>query len=272
MNYALCNELFGGMEPGEAARLVNEAGCDGIEFAPYTVFGSFSPADVRAGLGNIKKTLRDNALEFAGFHWLLVDSRPLSLVSPDRALRQPALDRLRLLLSAAGEMGGGPLILGSPKQRGSVPGQTAEEAKKYLLESLVSLGDFAVSRNSRILLEALDHNQCDTVNTLEESLEMVKAAGSPGISAMFDFHNTGDEKESWDALIRRYRDIIAHVHINEMNGDVPGSGSSDYVPAFKALKEISFNGWVSVEIFNQPENPARVIGGAVAFMRGIEAA
>jgi sugar phosphate isomerase/epimerase len=271
MNYALCNELFGGMEAGGAARLAGEAGYGGMEFAPYTVFGSFSPAEVRAGLGNIKRALGDNGLAFAGFHWLLVDSRPLSLVSPDRALRQPALDRLRLLLSAAAELGGASLVLGSPKQRGSVPGQSAGEAKKILGESLASLGDFAVSCNSKILLEALDHSQCDVVNTLAESLEMVKAIGSPGISGMFDFHNTGDEKESWESLIRRYRDLVAHVHINEMNGDVPGSGTSDYVPAFRALGETAFEGWISVEIFSQPENPARAIGGALAFMRETEA-
>jgi sugar phosphate isomerase/epimerase len=100
---------------------------------------------------------------------------------------------------------------------------------------------------------------------------MVKAAGSPGISAMFDFHNAGDEKESWESLIRRYRDIIAHVHINEMNGDIPGSGTSDYVPAFRALGETGFKGWRSVEIFNQPENPAQAIGSALAFMRKAEA-
>jgi sugar phosphate isomerase/epimerase len=267
MNYALCNELFGNTEPGAAARLVKEAGYGGIEFAPYTVFGSFSPADVRAGLGNIKKALRDNALEFAGFHWLLVDSRPLSLVSPDRALRQPALDRLRLLLSAAGELGGGALVLGSPKQRGSVPGQSPGEAKEILKESLALLGDFAVSRNSRILLEALDHNQCDVVNTLAESKEIIDAVGSPGISGMFVFHNAGDETENWESLIRRYRDIIAHVHINEMDGGPPGSGVSDYGPAFAALGDIEYKGWVSMEIFNQPEDPAGTIGRALAFMQ-----
>jgi sugar phosphate isomerase/epimerase len=270
MKYALCNELFGGMDLVRAAEIVKDSGYGGIEFAPYTVFGSFSPNDVQTGIGGIKKVLAETDLAFAGFHWLLVASKPMSLVSSDKALRDPALAQLRLLLDAAGELGGGPLILGSPKQRGSVPGQTVAEAKDVLLDGLASLGDYAVSNRSKILIEALDHNQCNVLNTIDEAKELIRAIASPGISGMFDFHNAGDETESWEALIGKHGDIIKHVHINEWDGGPPGTGSSDYAPAFKALKDIAYNGWISMEIFSQPDDPAAVVERACAFMRKIE--
>ncbi|MDR1575646.1 MAG: sugar phosphate isomerase/epimerase [Treponema sp.] len=270
IRYALCNELFGPLDPFEAGRITKSAGYGGIEFAPYTFFGSFSRGDIRAGTGEMKKVLGENGLQFAGFHWLLVSPRPLSLVSPDKKLRQAALDHLRRLLAAAGELGGGNLILGSPKQRSACPGQSIEEAKTILKENLAALGDCAVSHNSRILLEALDHGQCDVVNTLDEAGEMVRAVNSPGVSGMFDFHNTGDETESWDALIRRNRETLRHVHINEMDGGPPGSGSSDYVPAFKALRETGFSGWISMEIFSRPADPAGTVTAAIRFMRALE--
>ena len=276
MNYALCNELFGNIELEKAAEICKKTGYGGIEFAPYTVFGSFSPADVKAGIENIRKVLAANDLAFVGFHWLLVDSRPMSLVSPDRALRDAALERLKLLLSAAGELGGGVLVLGSPKQRSSFPGQSAAEAAALLRENLFSLGDHAVKCNSTLLLEALDHTQCDTINTLEEAWELVDSsqsygsASSPGIAGMFDFHNCGDETESWDALIRKYSLFIKHVHINEWDGGPPGSGDSDFAPAFKALKEIAFEGWISMEIFTQPVDAAALISDALVFMRKME--
>jgi sugar phosphate isomerase/epimerase len=272
MNYALCNELFGSMDLERAAGLAKEAGYGGIEFAPYTVFGSFSSVDVKAGVRGIKNALAHNGLRFAGFHWLLVDSRPFALASPGAEPREAALDRLRLLIEAAGELGGGSLVLGSPKQRASVPGQSPAEARARLEEGLASIAGFAIAHNSVVLLEALDHSQCDVVNTLAESSALIRAIGSPGVSGMFDFHNAGDETESWDSLIRGYRDIIAHVHINDMNGDIPGSLGSDFVPAFRALGEIAYNGWISMEIFSQPEDPARVIGSAMDFMRKTEAA
>ena len=272
MKYALCNELFGSTELTKAAEITKKAGYGGIEFAPFTVFGSFSPADVNSGIKNIRKALAQNELAFAGFHWLLVDnqaavSRPMSPTSPDKALRDAATERLKLLLSAAGELGGGVLVLGSPKQRKSVPGQAAGEAAALLKDCLCSLGEHAAVCNSKLLIEALDHNQCDVINTLAEAAALVTAAASPGIASMFDFHNCGDEKESWELLIRKYAAIIKHVHINEWDGGPPGSGSSDYNPAFRALKETGFNGWISMEIFSQPADAAGLVTNALSFMK-----
>ena len=274
MKYALCNELFGNTDLDTAAAITKKAGYKGIEFAPFTVFGSFSPADVKFGIENIKIALARHDLAFVGFHWLLVDTRPdakpMSLVSPDKTLRGAALERLKLILTASGELGGGVLILGSPKQRNSVSEQSVCEATAMLRDGILSLGDYALSCNSTLLIEALDHSQCNVINTLEEAQGLVNAASSPGISSMFDFHNCRDEKESWDALIRKYAGIVKHVHINEWDGGPPGSGDSDYVPAFKALKEIAFDKWVSMEIFSTPADAETVVTNALVYMRKIE--
>ena len=274
MKYSLCNELFGSMDLEKTAEICKKAGYGGIEFTPFTVFGSFSPADVKTGITNIRKVLAANDLAFVGFHWLMADNKtgtsPMSLVSPDNTLREAALQRLRLLLSATGELGGGVLILGSPKHRCSVPPQSASQAVSMLRDSLSSLGDYAVNCNSTLLLEALDHKQCDVINTLSEVSDMVNEISSPGISSMFDFHNCADEKESWEELIKKYTTIIKHVHINEWDGGPPGSGSSDYTPAFKALRETNFEGWISMEIFSEPPDPAAIISDALTFMNKIE--
>ena len=283
MKFAVCNELFGSMDLATAAEICKKAGYDGIEFTPFTVFGSFSPAEVQAGIIKIKKALKDNALSFTGFHWLLADApggttlssgggvQTMSISSPDKLLRETAIQRLKLLLNAAGELGGGFLVLGSPKQRGSSAGQSSSNAAERFKESLCSLADYAVNCNSSILIEALDHSQCDVINTMEQAQELVAAVSSPGIAGMFDFHNCGDETENWDILIRKYAALIKYVHINEWDGGPPGSGSSDFVPAFSALREIGYRGWISMEIFIQPEDPFKVIADALAYMKRLAA-
>ena len=40
----------------------------------------------------------------------------------------------------------------------------------------------------------------------------------PAISNMFDFHNTPDETESLDVLVRKYFPHIEHVHFQNMDG------------------------------------------------------
>ena len=266
MKYAVCNELFGDMALRKAAATLRAAGYGGIEFAPYTVFGDFTPAMIRNGVAGIAETLAGEGLEFVGFHWLMVGPEPLHLAATDESLRQRSLDHLRRLLDAAGELGGGVLILGSPKQRSTVAGSDRATAVRKLSEGLALLGDHAMSCKSRILMEALDSSQTDIVNTLAEASALVEAIGSPGIGEMFDFHNVGDETDPWEALIRAQGERIAHIHINEMDGRAPGTGTSEYGPAFQALREIDYKGWISMEIFEKPADPGETVRQALRFL------
>ncbi|PKL75369.1 MAG: sugar phosphate isomerase/epimerase, partial [Candidatus Melainabacteria bacterium HGW-Melainabacteria-1] len=244
MKYAVCNELFGSLEMGKVAAMLRRAGYSGIEFAPYTVFGDFSPAKVSAGLAEIRQALDAEGLAFVGFHWLMVGPEPFHLTTPDQELRRRSLDHLRRLLDASAELGGGILVLGSPRQRSSLPGCDRATATNTLAEGLSLLAGHAHACRSTILLEALSSDQTDVVNTLAEARSLVEGIGSPGVGGMFDFHNVGNETDTWDTLIRKNGDFFAHVHINEMDGRNPGSGTSDYGPAFDALRDIHYSGWV----------------------------
>ena len=266
VKYAVCNELFGEMALGKVAATLRDAGYRGIEFAPYTVFGDFSPLAIRNAVTGIAGALAGEGLQFVGFHWLMVGPEPLHLTTTDESLRQRSLDHLRRLLDAAGELGGGVLILGSPKQRSTVAGSDRATAIRKLSEGLALLGDHAMSCKSRILMEALDSSQTDVVNSLADAHALVEEIGSPGIGEMFDFHNVGDETEPWDRLLRKYRNAIAHIHINEMDGRAPGTGTSDYGPAFDVLRETRYRDWISMEIFEKPADPGETVRQALRFL------
>ena len=125
--------------------------------------------------------------------------------------------------------------------------QASPTRKKRLAEGLAAVASQAASRKAVIALEALDHSQTDVVNTIGECAEIVKAIDNPGLATMFDFHNTPDEKESPEALVRKYFSMIRHVHINEMDGRHPGTGKSDYLPLFRTLNELKYKGWISLQ-------------------------
>jgi D-psicose/D-tagatose/L-ribulose 3-epimerase len=176
---------------------------------------------------------------------------------------------LRGLVDIVGRLGGGSLVFGSPKQRRAI-GIPLQEAIGYLREGLSKIAPYATERGATILVEALSSKETNVINTLEESRELIRSINKPGISGMFDFHNCTDETRTWPELIEGYFDIIQHVHLNEVNGSYPGTGSSDFAPAFAKLAEKKYRRWVSLEIFHQPDDPDSVLSKTMQFLVDME--
>lgn len=270
MKYSVCNELFGGMALTRACAVIRKCGFSGVEFAPYTIFGDFSEAAIRKGLALAREVLDGEGLAFAGFHWLLAKPDGLHFASLDPAVRKRTRDHLARLLEAAGELGGGKLILGSPRQRGSFPGRDKADAERFLIETLADLAPLAASCRSEILIEQLSPEQTDVINTMEEAAKAVDRIGAAGVSGMFDFHNAVSEKDSWRVLVERYYPYIRHVHVNEVDGRAPGTGTSDYGPAWEVLKARGYEGWLSIEIFEIPAEPGAMLDDAMRLFKKLE--
>jgi sugar phosphate isomerase/epimerase len=79
---------------------------------------------------------------------------------------------------------------------------------------------------------------------------VVLEIGSPAVRMMFDTHNAIDETEPHARLVEQHFDLIHHVHINEMDGRHPGTGSYDFKPVLAVLKRRSYQGWISLEVFD----------------------
>ena len=270
MKLAVCNELFGRIPLDELADVLRRRGFGGIELAPFTIFGDFGRSAVRRGIAEAKRALDASGMRFAGFHWLLAKPEGLHITTPDGVLRRKSWDHLRRLIDAAAELGGGNLILGSPRQRSTVPGQSRREATGILAEELAAIAPFAAERGSPILLEALSSDQTDVVNLLSEVEAIVARVAHPGVDGMFDFHNCADETSSHASLVDRYIGMIRHVHLNDRDGNPPLPGDPDYLAAFARLRALGYDGWVSLEIFTTPADPDAVLRETMDYLKGIE--
>ena len=268
-NYAVCNEMFGETDFAETCAILSRNGYRGIEIAPFTIAadpGDITPTRIR----ELRQNMADFGLEFVGLHWLLASPEGLHIASPDEAVRRRSRDHMRRLLELAGELGGGVLVFGSPKQRNAVKVSTAQ-ALSYLEQLLLDLAATARDHNSSILLEALASSDTNVVNTLDEARALIRRINQPSISGMFDFHNCGDETKPWPKLIETHFDMIRHIHLNETNGSYPGTGTSDYRPAFRKIFSMPFAHWISLEIFHVPDDPEAVVRETMSFLKKMEA-
>jgi len=271
LRYAMCNEAFKGRPFDEVCKILREHGYAGIEIAPFTLAGD--PLDVTpTERREYREIMAGEGIEFVGLHWILVSPMPIHVSTPDTGLRESSWQYVRNLVDLCADLAGngpdnGVMVFGSPKQRSSTGGLTAEEATRNFVAGLAGVAPHAAERGVTILMEALPRSQSDVVNTIAEAAAIVKEIGSPGLRTMFDCHNTEDETEPHDELIEKYYDLIRHVHVNEMDGRHPGTGDYDFVRIFRALERLNYHRWVSLEAFDFEIGGERIASETIEYLK-----
>ena len=241
--YAMCNECMAKLSWAEQCQIVANAGYKGIEIAAFTLVKEGVQEIDAAGRKEMALIMANAGIECVGLHWLLTPPpKGLHFTTPDAAVRQKTIAYFDELIDFCGDLGGPYMIFGSPKQR-STRGISIAKATEYFAESLAKVAGHAQERGVKILIEPLGKGATDVVNTLAEALEVAEKVNHPAIQIMFDFHNTPDETEPFDVLLRKYYKHIHHVHVQEKDGKHLGTGSAvnDYVKAFQTLKDLGYD-------------------------------
>jgi len=272
--YAFCNESMQGMAWEEQCEMVAGAGYKGIEIAPFSlVKQSVEELSSKTRKG-MAASMKEAGIQCAGLHWLL--SPPpagLHFTSSDRSVREKTISYLRKLIDFCGDLGGKVMVFGSPQGRSTEGKISVEEAQRNFIGGMAKIAEHARERGVKILIEALTRNQTDVINTLEEALRIIKELDHPAIQAMFDFHNTADEKLSLAELIDRYYPFIHHVHVMEMDGKYlgAGNGGADYLSAFQLLKDRGYDKWVSLEVFDFSPGSLTIAHESMRTLKAMEA-
>ncbi len=248
--HAICNEAFDKWDFAEACRTIRRLGYEGIEIAPFTL--AEDPLDITpARRAELKDIMASEGLAFVGLHWLMVGPKDVHVTSPDPVRRNRGWQHIRKLIDLCADLGpNGVMVFGSPKQRSTEGGISREEATRNYVDGLRDVAPQAEQRGVTILIEALPLEQTDVVLSLDEAVQHVMAINSPAIRTMFDTHNAVDEVEPHADLIRKHYGLIRHIHVNETDGRHPGTGDYDFVPIFRTLADLNYQGWISMEAFD----------------------
>ena len=264
--HAICNEVFEKTPFRDACRIIRKAGYEGIEIAPFTL--AEDPASIPAATRREYAAIIDTeGLRFAGLHWLMVSPKGLHVTTPDRNLRERSWLHIQNLIDLCAGLGpDGIMVFGSPAQRSTTGGLSRAEATRHFVDGLASVAGRAAANGVTILVEALPRSSCDVVTTLAEAAAIVREIGSPGIRTMFDTHNAIDEVEPHGALVEEYFDVIRHVHVNEMDGRHPGTGSYDFKPVLEVLRRRAYHGWISLEVFDFTAGAEKIANDSLRYV------
>ncbi len=271
--YSMCNESMQGMKWKEQCELLASAGYRGIEIAPFSLVEKGIEEITSRKRRAMFECMEDAGLECAGLHWLLSPPPPgLHITTPDAKVRKRSWDYFDRLIDFCADLGGKIMVLGSPKGRSPVKGASAAEAVRHLAEGLAGVADHAQQRGVKVLLEALGSDQTNVVNTLDEAMKILEELHHPAIQTLFDFHNTVDEKLPLDELVRKHFPHIFHVHVQEMDGQYVGAGNGhrEFVKVFQALKDLKYDKWISLEVFDFSPGPKAMAKESMKNLKAIE--
>ncbi len=270
MKYAICNETFQDWPFEKAFTYARSVGYTGIEIAPFTLGGpiaEFGPEQRAALKGQIK----DAGLECVGLHWLLAKTEGFYLTTPDEAVRQRTGDYLAELAKLCRDLDGTIMVLGSPQQRNLLPGVSHAEAMDFAADTIRRAMPVLEDCGVTLALEPLAPSEGDFLNTAALGIELAEKIDSPNCRLHLDVKAMSSEAIPIEQVIRESRDWIAHFHANDPNLLGPGMGEVVFDPIFGALKEIAYEGWVSVEVFRYEPGIETICEESLRYMREVEA-
>jgi len=249
MLFSICNELFQGWELRRVMEYCARLGYHAIEIAPFTLADSVEniTAEERA---DIRRMASDTGIQIAGLHWLLVKPEGLHLTTPEAEVRRRTAQYLTALAHFCADIGGKVLVLGSPKQRSVLPDSTYEQAWERALETLRPAVKAAEERGVTWCIEPLSPAETSFLNRAEDAIHFVQALDSPATRIILDVKAMSSEGKPIPQIIRDSAGWFAHFHANDPNLKGPGMGEVDFVPILRALQDVGYSGYVSVEVFD----------------------
>jgi D-psicose/D-tagatose/L-ribulose 3-epimerase len=205
----------------------------------------FRPAEF--ALDDIKRGMQQNGLECT---ICSVIPGGLSVISDDAQVRQKTRTHLEDCIKMAAEVGAkiiaGPLY--SPV--GYLPGRRrTEDEWKRAVECYQSLGPVLARHGVTIAIEPLNRFETYFLNTAADAVALCDQINHPNVGILFDtFHANIEEKNIGQA----YRTVgrhLKHVHTCENDRGIPGSGHVEWQEVFQALRDIRYDGWLTIESF-----------------------
>ena len=271
MKTAICNELFQGWPIERVFDYAASLGFEAVEIAPFTLAETVQDISSQRR-AEIRRAARAAGVEIAGLHWLLAKPEGFYINHPDDSIRRKTKAYLKELITLCAELGGRVLVHGSPHQRTIQEGWDRDEAWDRARETWQACARAAGKAGVVYCLEALTEAETNFLTSFDQAHAMVQEIDHPSLKTMFDCRAiSASARVPLDRALEEAlaTGLVAHVHINDPNGQGPGFGELKFAPLLKVLAEQGYQGYLSVEVFKFEPDPETIAGRSLGYLSGI---
>lgn len=170
----------------------------------------------------------------------------LKSVGPD-IHHEAILQRADLALSRAKACGSKNIVFGSGGSRAIPDGFDRATAKAQHIALCQKMAPLAEKYGITLAVEPLNRSETNFINSLAEGVEIIRAVNNPWFRLQCDIYHMLKDDEKPEEIIR-YGEYITHCHLAEKQSrTAPGVKGDDFRPYFRALKQIKYQGGLSLE-------------------------
>jgi sugar phosphate isomerase/epimerase len=178
-----------------------------------------------------------------------------SWIEPDRHYRQIRIDHTTRALTLAKNLGAKCI---TTEPGGPLEGRPWGECLKLFVEMLKPVVEHA-EKEQVLLLVGPEPDLL--IETADQYLEFTTKIQSPFLGLNFDIGHSYCVSDDPADTIRKLGKLIRHVHLEDIaptrvhHHMIPGEGAIDFAAALTALKDVGYDGWVTIELYTCHDNP-----------------
>ena len=176
-----------------------------------------------------------------------------NIIHPDPAVRKQGLNTLKKMVDINVEIGSKIIAGVIYASWGYITGKPrTEEEWKWSIENMREAGEYAKSKGDIILaVEPVNRFETHFINIAEDAVKYCKDVGTGNMKVLLDaFHMIREEMSFTDAVNVCGKEYLGYVHVCENNRGIPGTGLVPWREVFTALKNIDYDGPLSIESFD----------------------
>jgi sugar phosphate isomerase/epimerase len=270
MNFAFSSNAFLRYDLLDTIKIISGLGYKGIEIMadiPHAF-----PAHLTSGaIETIRETLKRNQLSVSNInafmHHADGDTYHPSWIEKDPALRSKRIDYTLRCIDLA-RLFGAPSI--STEPGGPLDGMSRDEGLRLYMEGLTAVEGRARETGIRILIEP---EPGLLIENSVQFLDFVKSLDPNVFGVNFDVGHFYCVNENPSELIRSMKSYIYHFHLEDIaatrehNHLMLGHGAIDLQDTLKTIKEIGYEGFVTVELYTYEHAAEEAASEAIKYLK-----
>lgn len=226
---------------------LKDMGFDAVEIIP------FDPDNFPAA--RVRQTASELGLDINLGYGMPEDK---NIISAEAAVRQAGVDFSKRLIDLAVEAGakvfGGVIYCAWGYRSGKM--RTPDEWK-WGVDAYREIAAYAQQQDPALVLgiEPVNRFESHFINIAADAVRFIQDVGLPNVKVHLDTFHMIREEESFERTVLETGSHIGYVHACENHRGIPGRGQVPWVEFFRALRQVGYDGCVTIESFD-PDMPS----------------